>query len=90
MNTLPQVQNNSFCGDFAPPEQLRGYTAKWDKEKNWHDGSDGLPLPSPLLVIGTDTLLVRWHPQVKKFVTSRYPVRPCSTVRFRVRNGAKG
>jgi hypothetical protein len=63
MNNLPQVPNNSFCGDFAPPEQLRGYTAKWDKEKNWHDGSDGLPLPSPLLVIGTDTLLVRWHPQ---------------------------
>ena len=52
-----------LCGDFAPPEQLRGYSAKWDKEKNWHDGSDGLPLPSPLLVIGTDTLLVPWHPQ---------------------------
>jgi hypothetical protein len=63
MNNLPQVQNNSFCGDFALPAQLRGYTAKWDKEKNWHDSSDGLPLPSPLLVIGTDTLLVRWYPQ---------------------------
>jgi hypothetical protein len=53
---------NGFGGDFAPPHQLRGETAKWDKEHGWHD-TDGMPLPSPMLVIGTDTLLVRWHPQ---------------------------
>jgi hypothetical protein len=41
---------------------LRGQTAKWNDQKGWHD-QDGLPLPSPLLVVGVDTLLIRWHPQ---------------------------
>jgi hypothetical protein len=59
---LPQTQHNSFGGDFSPPQQLRGEIAKWDKEHGWHD-SDGVALPSPMLVIGTDTLLIRWHPQ---------------------------
>jgi hypothetical protein len=56
------MNDESFFGDFAPPERLRGAIAKWDKERSWHD-TDGMPLPSPMLVIGTDTLLVRWYPQ---------------------------
>jgi hypothetical protein len=62
MTDLPQTQSNGFGGDFAPPQRLRGEIAKWDKEHGWHD-TDGMPLPSPMLVIGTDILLVRWHPQ---------------------------
>jgi hypothetical protein len=53
---------STFYGDFAPPQQLRGTTAKWDKKNGWHD-TDGLPLPSQMLVISTDTLLIRWHPE---------------------------
>jgi hypothetical protein len=62
MNSVPQTQNHNFDGGFAPPQQLRGEPAKWDKEHNWHD-TDGVALPSPMLVIGTDTLLIRWHPR---------------------------
>jgi hypothetical protein len=54
--------NQSFTGDFATPSQLRGEYAKWDKERGWHD-TDSLPLPSPMIVVGTDTLLVRYHPE---------------------------
>jgi hypothetical protein len=62
MTNVTQVKDNGFCGDFSPPQQLRGEIAKWDKEHGWHD-TDGLPLPSTMLVVGTDTLLVRWHPE---------------------------
>ena len=62
MTDLPQTQNEGFCGDFAPPERLRGAIARWNKEHGWHD-SDGVVVPSPMLVIGTDILLVRWYPQ---------------------------
>jgi hypothetical protein len=62
MNDLPQTQNEGFCGEFAAPQRLRGAIARWNKEHGWHD-SDGVALPSPMLVIGTDTMLVRWHPQ---------------------------
>ena len=29
MTNLLQNQNNNFGGDFSPPQQLRGETAKW-------------------------------------------------------------
>jgi hypothetical protein len=60
--TTVSTQNNGFGGDFALPQLLRGEVAKWDKENGWHD-TDGMALPSTMLVIGTDTLLIRWHPQ---------------------------
>jgi hypothetical protein len=62
MTNLLQNQNSGFGGDFSPPQQLRGEIAKWDKEHGWRD-ADGLPLPSEMLVVSTDTLLIRWHPQ---------------------------
>jgi hypothetical protein len=62
MNEHTTPPNSAFGNDFAAPEQLRGEIAKWDKEHVWHD-RDGVALPSPMLVVGTDTLLIRWHPQ---------------------------
>jgi hypothetical protein len=62
MNDQTTPPNSSFGNDFAAPQQLRGEIAKFDKERGWHD-RDGVVLPSPMLVIGTDTLLIRWHPQ---------------------------
>jgi hypothetical protein len=56
------TQSPGFNSDFARPNQLRGEIAKWDKEHGWHD-TDGMPLPSHMLVVGTDTLLVRWYPE---------------------------
>jgi hypothetical protein len=62
MNSVPQIQNNDFDDGFSAPYRLRGVVARWNDQKGWHDG-DGLPLPSPMLVVGVDTLLLRWHPQ---------------------------
>jgi hypothetical protein len=65
MSTVPQTQNVGFGGEFATPQQLRGDTAKWDKENGWHDG-DGMALPSPMLIIGTDQVLIRYHPKYEE------------------------
>jgi hypothetical protein len=62
MSNLPQSENEGFSGEFAAPQRLRGAIARWNKEYGWHDG-DGVVLPSPMLVVGTDTLLIRWHPR---------------------------
>jgi hypothetical protein len=62
MNDHTTPPNNGFGNDFAAPQQLRGEIAKWDKEHGWHD-RDGVALPTPMLVVGTDTLLIRWYPE---------------------------
>jgi hypothetical protein len=46
MTNLLQNQNNNFGGDFSPPQQLRGETAKWDKEHGLASGGERRCRPS--------------------------------------------
>jgi hypothetical protein len=51
----------------------KGQIAKWDAEQKWHD-RDGLPLPSPMFVIGYDTGLRRWKDkQLEEIVNKPLP-----------------
>jgi hypothetical protein len=72
MDSIVQTQNNDFDDGFSAPYRMRCAIAKWNDQKGWHDG-DGLPLPSPMLVVGVDTLLLKWHPQREEIRTKPLP-----------------
>ena len=57
--TLPYSVNDGF----SEPNLLgpsHGVIAQWNGEKGWHDRDGGLPLPSPMIVMGVNTELRRW------------------------------
>jgi hypothetical protein len=49
---------------------LRGTHARWTDAKSWHD-RDGLPIPSPLLVVSVVTALQRWLNKVPEVITAK-------------------
>ena len=49
---------------------LRGTHARWTDAKGWHD-RDGLPIPSPLLVVSVLTALQRWQNKVPEVITAK-------------------
>jgi len=49
---------------------LRGVHARWTDAKKWHD-RDGLPIPSPLLVIGSETAVQKWKDGVPEVITTK-------------------
>jgi hypothetical protein len=53
---------------------LKGILVLWDAEAGWHD-RDGQPVPSPLLVLHTDTCVRRWqnHELVDEIVEKPLP-----------------
>jgi hypothetical protein len=64
MSTLqqpPEGGDNDGFGRSLPTDRLiKGQLAKWNDQKGWHD-RDGLPLPTPMFVIGVNTGLQRWR-----------------------------
>src|SRR5262245_2575877 len=49
---------------------LRGTHARWTDAKKWHD-RDGLPIPSPLLVVGSQIALQRWKDKIPEVITKK-------------------
>jgi hypothetical protein len=52
--------NDGFSRSLLTDRLIKGMVAKWDDQKKWHD-RDGLPLPSPMFVVGVNTALQRWQ-----------------------------
>ena len=56
----PDGSDDGFSRSLLTDRLIKGQTAKWDDQKKWHD-RDGLPLPSPMFVVGVNTALQRWQ-----------------------------
>ena len=52
--------NDGFSRSLITDRLIKGTVAKWNDQKGWHD-RDGLPLPSPMFVVGINTALQRWQ-----------------------------
>jgi hypothetical protein len=68
----PDDGGDGFSRSQMPDRLTRGQIAKWDAEKKWHD-RDGLPLPTPMFVMGVTTALQRWQNQRPQTI-SRKPL----------------
>jgi hypothetical protein len=63
--------DDGFDNSLRPSDRLlRGTHARWTDAKGWHD-RDGLPVPSPLLVVSTTTALQRWLNKVPEVITAK-------------------
>ena len=64
MNTTvqppPDGGDDGFSRSLLTDRLIKGQIAKWDDQKKWHD-RDGLPLPSPMFIVGVNTALQRWQ-----------------------------
>jgi hypothetical protein len=69
MLPTPGDSNNS-SGDRL----IQGIIARWDAERGWHD-RDGLPLPSPMIVLGTTQAIQRFRDKqcIKTITTKPLP-----------------
>jgi len=54
----------------ASDRLLKGLLANWTDAKLWHD-RDGLPVPSPQLVIGKNTALQRWKNKIPEVIIDK-------------------
>ena len=52
----------------ASDRLLRGIHARWNDTNEWHD-PDGMPIPSPLLVVGNKTALQMWKNRIPTVIT---------------------
>jgi len=55
----PSGDGSGLLAGLSSDRVTRGTVARWADTTNWVD-RDGLPLPSPMLVIGYTTILRRW------------------------------
>src|SRR5262245_12667802 len=63
MNThvpVPPPGGGGLPAGLSSDRVTRGTVARWSETTGWVD-RDGLPLPSPMLVIGYITILRRWN-----------------------------
>jgi len=71
MNELTAYEDDGFGSSLQPSDRLlRGAHARWTDAKRWHD-RDGLPIPSPLLVVGSQIALQRWKDKVPEVITGK-------------------
>jgi hypothetical protein len=67
-----QTQPYEYDDGFSEPAVRRGVRCSWDDVKGWRD-RDGLPMPSPLIVMGIGKLLKRFHPEYEEIRTRPLP-----------------
>jgi hypothetical protein len=72
MNELVRYEeDDGFDSSLRSSDRLlRGTHARWTDAKGWHD-RDGLPIPSPLLVVSVLTALQRWQNKVPEVITAK-------------------
>ena len=72
MNELVRYEeDDGFDSSLHSSDRLlRGTHARWTDAKGWHD-RDGLPIPSPLLVVSTVTALQRWKDRIPEVITAK-------------------
>jgi hypothetical protein len=71
MNNVVQTQQHEYDDGFSEPVTRR-VRCSWDDVKGWRD-QDGLPMPSPLIVMGIGKLLKRFHPEYDEIRTRPLP-----------------
>jgi hypothetical protein len=62
--------DDGFSGSVASGRVAKGRIGLWSDSEHWHD-RDGLPLSSPLLVLGVTEVLRRWQDNVPDYITDK-------------------
>jgi hypothetical protein len=72
MNELTRYEDDDgFSRSLRADDRLlKGQHARWTDSKGWHD-RDGLPIPSPLLVVGVTTALQSWKDKVPTVIVDK-------------------
>ena len=62
--------NGGLPAGLSSDRVTRGTIARWSANGGWVD-RDGLPLPTPMLVIGYTTVLRRWKDKRPEYITEQ-------------------